>query len=76
MTPAAGAAPGDAAGVAFAMLRQPSTFMRNRTLSTDCDSSKACASTPVGAPSWWRGTTSSGDSAGSMVGWMAMPAGA
>ena len=32
--------------------RQPSTRSRNSTWSTDWDSSKACASTPVGAPSW------------------------
>src|SRR6476661_10791188 len=65
---APGAAPGDGAGTAFATLRQPSSLMRNRTLSTDCVSSKAWASTPVGAPSWWLGAVSSGDSAGRTVG--------
>jgi hypothetical protein len=37
-------------------------------LSTDCVSSKAWASTPVGAPSWWLGAVSSGESAGRTVG--------
>src|SRR6188472_3565787 len=68
--------PGEAPGAALATLRQPSSLRRKSTLSTDWDSSKACASTPVGAPSWWLGTVSSGDSAGRTVGCTAMARGA
>src|SRR6478736_839176 len=63
-----GAAPGDAAGAVEATLLQPSSLSRNSTLSTDCVSSNAWASTPVGAPSWWLGAVSSGANAGSTVG--------
>src|SRR4249919_4388929 len=65
---AAGTAPGDGAGSALATLRQPSSLRRNSTLSIACVSSNTCASTPVGAPSWWLGAVSSGARAGSTVG--------